>query len=145
MAPKKKSPSKTVVKAKPKTGKKGAASVFPKDKGGRTWSENDRGLPSSGHAARRPPKRPISAAARRGLQKLSKAVFGKAAATPPSKKGAPAPSKPGPPRRKWLFNPDDLEPERPVPVEVDGRLVCSCCATLTGKPVYIVKPQPKRE
>ena len=45
MAPKKKSPSKTVVKAKPKTGKKGAASVFPKDKGGRTWSENDRGLP----------------------------------------------------------------------------------------------------
>ena len=58
MAPKKKSPIKTVVKAKPKTGKKGAASVFPKDKGGRTWSENDRGLPMGHGRPGRTPDRP---------------------------------------------------------------------------------------
>ena len=89
MAPKKKSPSKTVVKAKPKTGKKGAASVFPKDKGGRTWSENDRGLPSSGHEKRRPPKRPISAAAKKSLKRLSKDSFGSAAPKPAAKRACP--------------------------------------------------------
>ena len=81
MAPKKKSPSKTVVKKKPKKGRKGAASVFPKPIG-KTWSENDRGLPSSGHDKRRPPKRRITPAAKRGLQKLSKAAFGPAPKKP---------------------------------------------------------------
>ncbi len=144
-----------LVSPKAKKGKKGAASVFPKGKGGKTWSELPDGvLPDSEAKKRRPPKPTITPAAKKGLKRLSKAAFGsaapkpaakpskrarKVAATPQSKKDrAPAPSKPEPPRSKWRFDPDGLTPARPVPVVVQGsrRLACSCCVMQSGEAVF---------
>ncbi len=158
MSPSKKSPK--LVSPKAKKGKKGAASVFPKDKGGKTWSEIPDGvLPDSERKKRRPAKPTITPAAKKGLKRLSKAAFGsaapkpaakrarKTAATPkPKKKKAPAPSKPEPPRSSWRFDPDGLQPARPVPVVVSGnRLACPCCVKQNGRPFHIVPPLKKKK
>jgi hypothetical protein len=155
MSPSKKSSK--LVSPKAQKGKKGAASVFPKGKGGKTWSELPDGvLPDSERKKRRPAKPTISAAAKQGLKRLSQEAFGPAApkpaakrargTTPPSKTGgAPAPPRPGPPPREWQFLPPGLYPERPVPVEVNGRLWCPCCVRESGRPFYFVNREDKYE